>query len=322
MGIALGLICQGHGLKKNTCNDPGIKSQFMSYSFLKPKPQDSKLFVLINSLPLRPGVTKQKSLWETWNVILDGLDRFGRSYDCGQCRARVSRDDFAPLGATEAESVCRGLHPFSLSLSFIFVSVGSCSLSLISFTSVSQRRSLLYLSFLSLSLRPLISHGRSSRLSCSKFPRDSSWAYYDEVLQIFALDLKTVFCTAFCCLLYRLIYVPFGAYFCSLRLDSGSFSWTVLPMEGIWYKSNTGETRHVFSTRDGKIDFKLLGTVFGLEGISISLCGSFFPIDGSFLSDVLWTEIKNAEPKFRTAGTQENPVLVEGRPTAQAPSGN
>ena len=60
MGVALGVIYQGHGVfvlykglfgtvmvskkkqtKKNTRNDPGVKSQFISYLFLKPKTRDS-----------------------------------------------------------------------------------------------------------------------------------------------------------------------------------------------------------------------------------------------------------------------------------------
>ena len=85
-------------------------------------------------------------------------------------------------------------------------------------------------------------------------------------------------------------------------------------MEPIFFKSDTLDTSGpvgVYTTPDGKIDFRALGRRFWLEPGSITLCGFQFTETG-LRSDATWTQIKNA---LRVAGTSEEPVVVSGRPT-------
>ncbi|KAG0560347.1 hypothetical protein KC19_10G173600 [Ceratodon purpureus] len=63
------------------------------------------------------------------------------------------------------------------------------------------------------------------------------------------------------------------------------------------------------TTPDGKIDFCKLGSVFGLEPDSITLCGVLFPTIHD-LSYASWTQIKDI---LGVAGTEDDPVLVRGR---------
>lgn len=80
-------------------------------------------------------------------------------------------------------------------------------------------------------------------------------------------------------------------------------------MEHVWFKINDGEeAAPVWTTTDGKVDFKNLGHRFHVKSETITLDGGSFSRDSTGKSDLTWMQIRNA---FGVAGTEVDPVPVE-----------
>jgi hypothetical protein len=83
-------------------------------------------------------------------------------------------------------------------------------------------------------------------------------------------------------------------------------------MKRVWFRINDGEgIVPVWTSTDGKVDFKALGRHFLLNPETITLSGNVFPLDPTGKSDASWMQIKDA---LGVEGTEEDPVPVHGNP--------
>ena len=88
---------------------------------------------------------------------------------------------------------------------------------------------------------------------------------------------------------------------------------TVCGLKLVCFRGDNGVIIQVWTSTDGKVDFKILANYFLLKLETITLNGTVFPLDstGTGKSDASWMQIKNA---LRVEGTEEHPVRVGGNP--------
>ena len=79
-------------------------------------------------------------------------------------------------------------------------------------------------------------------------------------------------------------------------------------MKRVWFKRNDGEgILPVWTSTDGKVEFKALSHHFLLNLETITLNGNVFPLDSTGKSDASWMQIKDA---LGVEGTEEDPVSI------------